>query len=175
MAEPFIGEIRMVGFTYAPRDWANADGQLIPIEQNPSLYALYGTTYGGDGRTNFALPDLRGRVPIHVGQGPGLPSYQQGWAGGQPSVVLRADQAPSHTHPATVHAKAATADQTTPAGHFWAEPGRAAYTTDHDSTMHADAVQVQANTGGGQPHQNMPPYLTVRLCVALTGDWPVRP
>ena len=175
MAEPFIGEIRMVGFTYAPYGWSNADGQLIPIMQNPTLYALYGTTYGGDGVNTFGLPDLRGRAPIHVGHGPGLPTYYQGQAGGQPTVVLQVNQAPSHTHPTTVHAKATTADQTTPAGHFWAEPGRAAYATDQDSTMHADAVQVQANTGGGQPHENMPPYLTVRLCVALVGVWPVRP
>ena len=174
MAEPYIGEIRMVGFSYAPYWWANADGQLLPIDQNPALYSLYSTTYGGDGRTNFALPDLRGRVPIHVGQGPGLPTYHQGQAGGQPTVVLQANQAPSHTHPATVHAKAATADQTTPVGHFWAEPGRAAYATDQDSTMHADAVQVQANTGGGQPHENRPPYLTIRFCVALMGVYPPR-
>jgi len=175
MAEPYIGEIRMVGFQYAPEGWANADGQILSIAEHSTLYSLYGTLYGGDGRTNFALPDFRGRVPIHTGHGAGLPTYQQGQAGGYPSVVLTANQAPSHTHPASVHAKAATADQATPAGHFWAEPGRAAYATDQDSTMHEDAVQVQANTGGGQPHENMQPYLTVRFCVAMIGLYPPRP
>lgn len=81
MAEPFLGQIQMFGFNFAPRGWANCDGQLLPIDQNQALYSLYGTTYGGDGRTTFALPDLRGRVPIHVGAGPGLPEYKQGQKG----------------------------------------------------------------------------------------------
>ena len=175
MAEPFIGEIRMVGFPYAPQYWANADGQLLAISEYNALFALYGTIYGGDGRTNFALPDLRGRVPIHCGHGTGLPDYNMGMAGGYPTVVLQANQVPPHTHPATVHAKAATADETNPAGHFWAEPGRAAYATDHDVTMNADSVEVQASSGGGQAHQNMQPYLTIRFCVALEGIFPPRP
>jgi len=174
MSEPFIGEIRMVGFQYAPEYWANADGQLLPVDQNPALYSLYSTLYGGDGRTNFGLPDFRGRVPIHTGRGVGLLDYHMGQAGGMPSVVLQADEAPVHTHPVTVQAKAATADQLTPTNHFWAEPSRAAFAADHDSTMNADAVQVQANTGG-QPHENMQPFLTVRFCVALDGVYPPRP
>lgn len=175
MTESFIGEIRMVGFTYAPENWANADGQMLQIAQYQSLFALYGTTYGGDGQQTFALPDLRGRVPLHVGHGPGLPSYPQGSMGGTPSVVLEEDQMPPHTHPAAAHAKAAVADQTSPVDHFWAEPGRAAYAADRDATMHEDAVQVLENAGGGQAHYNMQPYLTIQFCVSLFGIWPSRP
>lgn len=175
MSEPFIGEIRMVGFPYAPEHWANADGQLIPITQNPTLYSLYGTTYGGDGVQTFGLPDFRGRVPIHTGRGAGLPDYDMGQMGGYPSVTLHANQAPVHTHPATVHAKAATADQPTPTDHFWAETGRNTFAADQDSIMNADAVKVQENTGGGQPHENMQPYLTIRFCVSLDGLYPPRP
>ena len=174
MSEAFIGEIRMVGFPFAPQYWANADGQMLPIDQNPSLYSLYGTTYGGDGVNTFALPDFRGRVPIHTGRGVGLLDYHMGQAGGAPSVVLQANQAPAHTHPATVHAKAAAADQPTPTDHFWAEPGRNGFAADQDTTMNADAVQVQANSGG-QPHENMQPFLTVRFCVSLDGIYPPRP
>ena len=175
MSEPFIGEIRMVGFSYAPQHWVNADGQMMSINQHTSLFALYGTTYGGDGRTTFGLPDFRGRVPIHTGRGAGLLDYHMGQAGGYSSVTLQADQAPIHTHPATVHAKAATADQPTPTDHFWAETGRNTFAADQDSTMNADAVQVQANTGGGQPHENMQPFLTIRFIVALEGIYPPRP
>lgn len=177
MAEPFIGEIRMVGFLFAPEYWANADGQLLSINEHQALYSLYGTTYGGDARTTFALPDLRGRVPIHVGHGPGLPDYQMGWAGGYPTVVLSEPQMPVHDHAATVNAKAADADQAAPTDHYWAQlaRGATAYTTDHDTTMASDAVQVQPNTGGGQPHQNMQPYLTIRFCVSLNGIYPSRP
>ena len=173
--EPFIGEIRMVGFSYAPEGWANADGQMMSIQENPTLYSLYGTTYGGDGRTNFGLSNLRGRVPIHVGHGTGLPDYHMGQMGGQPTVVLQGNQVPSHTHPATVHAKAGSADQLTPAGHFWAEPGRTNYySADKDSTMNEGAVEVLENAGGGHAHENMPPYLTIRFCVALIGIYPPR-
>ncbi len=175
MAEAYIGEIRMVGFTYAPQYWANADGQILDIGQYQSLFALYGTLYGGDGRQTFALPDLRGRVPIHTGQGPGLPSFPQGSAGGVPSVVLAENEMPPHTHPAVAHAKAATADQTSPVDHYWAEPGRAAYAADRDATMNEDAVQVLENSGGGEAHYNMQPYLTIRFCVCLDGMWPPRP
>ena len=170
MAEPYIGEIRMVGFQYAPEGWANADGQLISVTENPALYSLYSTLYGGDGRSTFGVPDFRGRVPIHCNS-----QYRMGQMGGHPTVVLHDTQVPPHTHPTEVHAKAAEAHATNPEGHFWAEPGRAAYAPDHDVVMNADAVDVKENTGGGQPHENMPPYLTVRFCVALTGLYPPRP
>ena len=176
MAEPYIGEIRMVGFTFAPEGWANADGQMLAPSEYSALYSLYGTTYGGDGRSTFGLPDLRGRVPIHCGQGPGLPSYQMGWAGGYPTVVLSEPQMPAHDHTATVNAKAADADQAAPTDHYWAQlsRGAAAYAADHDTTMATDSVQV-GPSGGSQPHQNMQPYLTIRFCVAMTGIYPSRP
>jgi len=174
MADPYIGEIRMVGFTFAPEGWANADGQMLTVAEHSALYSLYGTTYGGDGRNTFGLPDLRGRVPIHCGQGPGLPSYQMGWAGGYPAVTLTAAEIPPHTHDATVNAKAAEGDQTSPENHYWGEPSRPAYAASKDVTMAADAVEV-GEGGGGQAHQNMQPYLTIRFCVALTGIYPSRP
>ncbi len=175
MTEPYIGEIRMVGFTFAPEGWANADGQFLPVSEHSALYSLYGTTYGGD-TTQFALPDLRGRVPIHCGQGPGLPPYQMGQAGGYPTVVLSTNEIPSHTHVATVNAKAADADQAAPTNNYWAQltRGAAAYAANHDTPMAADAVQVGAS-GGGEAHQNMQPYLTIRFCVALEGIYPRRP
>jgi len=175
MADAYLGEIRMVGFTFAPRDWANADGQLEAISENTALFSLYGTLYGGDGRTTFALPDLRGRVPIHEGRGPGLPLYQMGLAGGYPTVVLSEPQMPVHDHAVTVSAKAADADQAAPTNHYWAQLARGAkaYAADHDTTMAGDAVAVYAS-GGGQPHQNMQPYLTIRFCVCLQGLFPSR-
>ncbi len=175
MAEPYIGEIRMVGFTYAPQGWINADGQLLSVAEYTTLYSLYGTVYGGDGRNTFAIPDLRGRVPVHCGQGPGLPDYRMGSAGGSPTVVLTPNEIPSHTHTASVRAKAAEADQAAPSDHYWAQlaRGAAAYAADHDTTMASDAVHVDAS-GGSQAHQNMQPYLTIRFCVAMTGIYPPR-
>ena len=144
MADAYLGEIRMVGFQFAPRFWANADGQVLAINQNTALFSLYGTLYGGDGRSTFALPDLRGRVPIHTGNGPGLPYYQMGMAGGYPTVVLSEPEMPVHDHAVTVSAKAATADQAAPTDHYWAQlaRGAAAYAADHDTTMAGDAVDV---------------------------------
>jgi len=175
MAEPYIGEIRMVGFQYAPEHLADADGQLVPVNQNPSLYSLYGTLYGGDGRTNFGLPNFKGRVPIHVGHGAGLPDYRMGQAGGYPSVQLNQQQLASHSHTTATHAGAAAADQVSPADHYWAETNaRGTYLATHDVTMAADAVEI-GDTGGGQAHENMPPFLTIRFIVALAGLYPPRP
>ena len=175
MADPYIGEIRMVGFSYAPRGWANADGQLVPVDQQPSLFALYGTTYGGDGRNNFALPDLRGRVPIHVGQGPGTDYHRMGQAGGYATIELHESQIPPHSHPAIVHAKAAGGTDASPEGHYWAQHSRdLMYCTDGNVQMAADAVEVLASTGGGEPVSVMQPFLTIRYCVCMTGLFPPR-
>jgi len=174
MAEPFIGEIRLVGFQYAPEGWCNADGQMMSIQQNPTLYSLYGTLYGGDGRSTFGIPDFRGRVPIHTGRGAGLPDFRIGEAGGVPEVPLSEQELPNHGHSATVHAAAASGDQVTPQDHYWAEPQRAAYLATKNATMAGDAVVVDP-TGGGQAHPNMQPFLTVRFCVALDGIYPPRP
>ena len=122
MSDPFIGEIRLVGFQYAPVNWCNADGQIMNIRDNEALFSLYGTLYGGDGRNTFGIPDLRGRVPIHTGRGTGLPEFRMGEAGGAPEVTLTAQELGSHSHGAIVHAAAATGDQVTPQDHYWAEP-----------------------------------------------------
>jgi len=174
MAEPFIGEIRMVGFQFAPERWCNADGQLMQISQNPTLFSLFGTLYGGNGTTTFGIPDFRGRVPIHTGHGTGLPTYQMGQAGGFPEVALGSAELPTHSHGTVVHAAAATGDQVTPQDHYWAEPQRAAYLATKNATMADDAVEV-VPAGGGNAHYNMQPYLTVRFCVALDGIYPQRP
>jgi len=174
MSEPFVGEIRMVGFPFAPRYWANADGQMMQITENEMLFSLYGTIYGGDGRTTFGLPDFRGRVPIHTGQGTGLPGFEMGQAGGAVEVPLSVQEMPSHTHGAQVHASSQAGDQATPQDHYWAVPSRTTpFRADHDSTMSPDAVEVE-DAGGGQGHPNMQPFLTVRFCVSLDGVYPQR-
>ncbi len=175
MADAYIGEIRMVGFPYAPMYWSNADGQTLAISEYTTLYALYGTIYGGDGRVNFNLPDLRGRVPIHEGQGPGLPPYQMGWPGGMTSVLLGTNEIPNHAHAAKANAKAADATEAAPTDHYWAQlvRGGTAYGTDHDVEMAPDTVELNPN-GGTQAHENRPPYLTVRFCVCLDGMFPPR-
>jgi microcystin-dependent protein len=163
--EPFIGEIRMVGFTFCPQGWAEADGQILAIAQNTTLFALFGTTYGGDGTTTFALPDLRGRVPIHVGNG--------GSQGGTEAVTLSESQMPSHTH--TINAYSLEGDSAVPTGNLPAKSGIGDpdYSSETpDTTMDADTV---SSTGGGGSHDNMPPFLTIRFCVAMTGIFPSRP
>ena len=175
MSEPFIGEIRMVGFNYAPSGWANADGQLMPINQNPSLFALYGTIYGGDGRTTFALPDLRGRVPIHTGQAPGQPNYPQGYYGGMASVALATAQMPTHDHTITVKGSSGRVDSTTPLNNCLAVQGSDFYTNAApDQNMHT-GVGVCANAGSSSAHENRQPFLAIRFCVSLAGMWPSRP
>ncbi len=171
MSEPFIGEIRMVGFNFAPRGWALADGQLLPISSNSALFSLYGTTYGGDGRTSFALPDLRGRVPVQQGAGPGLSQYRIGSSGGAETVTLNTNQLPPHSHPLMAHE--AAGNQVGPTGHVLAGGGRNAnYSDQIPDTMLNDA-SVGA-TGGNQGHINMQPYLVINFCVALVGLFPSR-
>ena len=185
MSSPFIGEIRLMGFTFAPRGWANCDGQLLPIAQNTALFSLLGTTYGGDGRTTFGLPDLRGRVAIHTGNGPGLTPRSLGSRSGQERVTLTEAQIPSHDHTATAMS---TANAVAPGGNsndavdnFWADDVGVSSGTYHsgpaNATMNAGAVSTDvtvANAGGGQAHDNMQPYLTVRYCIAISGVFPSR-
>ena len=172
--EPFIGEIRMVGFNYAPVGWALANGALLPISEYSALYALYGTTYGGDGRQTFALPDLRGRAPINFGTGPGLPTYAIGQAGGAPAVTLHESQMPAHKHAVNAVGGRGSANSADPIGHLWAQASSGQIYSDAASTgeMNGNAT---SNTGGSQPHENMPPYLAINFCVALVGVWPSRP
>lgn len=174
---PFIGEVMPVGFTFCPRGWANADGQLLPINSNQALYSLYGTTYGGDGRTTFALPDLRGRVPIHTGTGPGLTSRPLGSRSGQENVTLTLNELPSHNHSASLRGEGqTTADSANPAGNTLAR-GATIYSDtsppDAADALHSGSVVI-GNNGGNLGHNNMQPYLTIRWCVALQGTFPSR-
>ena len=163
MSEPFLAEIRMVGFNFAPRGWAFCDGQILPINQNQSLYSLLGTTYGGDGRTSFALPDLRGRVPIHVGGG-----YQEGQKGGAETVDLTFAQT-AHSH--AVQASADNGDAPVPTNNYLASANNLYREPDNLTQLRAETV---SNTGGGQAHNNMQPYLAVNFCIALRGLFPSR-
>jgi len=173
MSEPFIGEIRMVGFNFAPRGWALCNGQLLSIASNNALFSLLGTIYGGDGRTTFALPNLQGRVPMHYGSGAGLSPRLIGEAAGQESVSLTEAQLPAHTHKA--RASSLKGNTNSPVGRVWSKDAgvqSATYTSNAaDADMAAGAI---APAGGGQPHNNMPPYLAVNFVIALQGIYPAR-
>jgi microcystin-dependent protein len=165
MAEPFLAEIRIIGFGFAPQGWARCDGQILPINQNQSLFSLLGTTYGGDGRTTFALPDLRGRTPMHKGGGLAL-----GQMGGQEGVALTQAEIPSHDHPMRASSQAANTAEAT--GAALAQSAENAYVgSSASASLSADSV---GNTGGGQPHNNMQPFLTLYFIIALTGTYPPR-
>ena len=170
--EAFIAEIRMFAGNFAPRDWALCDGQLLSINQHQALFSLLGTTYGGDGRTTFALPDLRGRVAIHPGQGPGLSYYNQGAIGGSERNTLTTNQLPSHNH--SVNAVTATGNQTSPTGNLVADSGlfdNEYSNANADTTLKSTMIE---NTGGGQPVNNIQPYGTVNYIIALYGTFPTR-
>lgn len=169
MSEPFLGEIRMFGFTFAPQGWALCDGQLLPISQNQALFALLGTTYGGDGTTTFALPNLQSRVPIHRGQGAGLSSYVAGQAGGTETVKLTAAQMPTHTH--SVKASSSAAASGKPEGSALAQSASHIYTAQPDTSTVMNAKMLGA-AGGSAPHGNIQPYLAVNFCIALAGIFP---
>jgi microcystin-dependent protein len=175
MSEPFLGQIQMFGFTFNPRGWANCDGQLLQIAQNQALFSLYGTTYGGDGRTTFGLPDLRGRAPIHVGQGTGLPAYTQGQKSGSPTVTLNDTEIPSHTHTFAVPCNTDDGSSDEPQNQF---PAKAAGgETIYAAAATPNAVMGAGTTGangGGRDHNNMQPYLVIRFCCALQGLYPSR-
>jgi microcystin-dependent protein len=167
MSEPFLGEIRIFGFNFAPRGWAFCNGQLLAISQNTALFSLLGTTYGGNGQTTFALPNLQSRVPVHFGQGPGLSSYSLGQAAGVESVTLIASQLPAHNH--TVNASTQSDITGNPTGNFPA--GGASYDTTANTTMNGAMV---GGGGGNQPHENLQPYLALNFCIALAGIFPSR-
>jgi microcystin-dependent protein len=169
MADPFVAEIRIFPFNFAPKGWAWCNGQLLPLGQNTALFSLLGTTYGGDGKATFALPDLRGRAPMHPGQGPGLSLRIQGESGGSDSVILEEDELPAHTH--RVLAAEEDAVFKTPAGMFVAS-GNAMFATAPNRTLSSQAL---ATAGGGLPHNNLQPYLTLFFCIALQGVFPARP
>jgi microcystin-dependent protein len=170
---PFIGEIMPFAGTFAPTGWAACNGQLMPISGNEALFALIGTTYGGDGVSTFALPDLRGRVPNHTGQGPGLSNYVQGQVGGTEAVTLTAAQMPAHTH---TLAEAAVGTAPVPNGRVPA-PSRAADLSYGPQTSPPGTMvsTVVGAVGGNQPHQNTQPTLAINFCIALQGVFPSRP
>jgi microcystin-dependent protein len=170
MSEPFLAEVRIVGFNFAPRGWAFCDGQILPINQNQSLYSLLGTTYGGDGRTSFALPDMRGRTPIHVGRSNGGDDHQQGQKGGEETHTLSAAEMPNHDHVA----KATSTVGNTPiaAGDLLADSPVQPYA--NPGNLVSIRSGTIANVGGGQAHETMQPYLAVNFCIALRGLFPSR-
>jgi microcystin-dependent protein len=171
MSEPFVGEIRMFAGNFAPRGWAFCDGELLAIAQNNALFSLFGTVYGGDGRTTFGLPDLRGRLPLHAGTGLGLSPRTLGSHGGSETETLTVNQLPSHTH--DYNGNTQPGNMNTPAGNVVA--ARAAAPTyaesDQDTNMASNSI---ANTGGSQPHTNLMPSLCVHFIVALLGIYPSR-
>jgi microcystin-dependent protein len=162
MAEPFLGEVRLMSFTFAPRGWALANGQLLPINQNQALFSLLGTTFGGDGRVNFALPDLRARVPIHVGNG-----HTLGQRGGEEAHTLSVAEVPTHTH--VVNASGSDGNTNLPGGSVLAT---AANVYGAAGSLIALQQPTVTNVGGSQPHLNMQPYLTLSFCIALQGIFP---
>jgi microcystin-dependent protein len=168
MSDPFLGELKLVGFGYAPKGWAFCNGQLLPINQNQALFALLGTTYGGDGRVNFALPDLRGRAPMHAGNGVWL-----GESGGQEHVTLAASQLPAHTH--TLSGTSDFANASVPGGALPAAKVRGGMNryapAGNDAVMGTSAL---APSGGSQPHPNMQPFGVLNWVIALQGIFPSR-
>jgi microcystin-dependent protein len=163
--DPFLGEIRLVPFTFAPRGWALCAGQLLPINQNQALFALLGTTYGGNGQTTFALPDLRGRVVVGVGQGTAGSEYQLGSTGGQESVKLTVGQLAAHAHPVR-----ANSDPSSTKNPVDAVPARGgAYAATQNAKMN---TVMLGKSGGGQAHENRQPYLSLNYIIALEGIFP---
>lgn len=174
MSEPFLAEVRMVGFDFPPRGWAFCDGQILPINQNQSLYSLLGTTYGGDGRTSFALPDLRGRTPIHVGRSDGGQEHRLGNKSGEETHTLAASEMPNHRHLAMGSATESTVSSvTTDNANVMGLTGNNIYgpASSALTTLKADTI---VHVGGGQAHNNMMPYLAVNFCIAMQGLFPSR-
>ena len=163
MAEPFLSEIRIMSFSFAPRGWALCNGQLLPINQNQALFSLLGTTFGGDGRVNFALPNLQGRTPIHVGSG-----HTLGEQGGEQAHTVSIAEVPTHTH--IVNASTLTADNVLPTNNLMAQSPAGLYGP--AASLVALAPSTVTNVGGSQAHLNMQPFLTLNFCIALQGIFP---
>lgn len=170
--EPFIGQIEVFGFNYIPQGWAQCNGQLLSIAQNSALFSLLGTTYGGDGISTFALPDLRGRVALNQGEGPGLSKYAIGQTSGQETVTLNTNQIPAHNHSGQLHASSGAANQEEAQNHLLSET--AIYTDAAANQVMNGASVTIGSTGGNQPHDNRQPYLVLNYCIALVGIFPSR-
>ncbi len=176
--DPFIAQIMMFGGNFSPRGWALCNGQLLPIAQNQALFSILGTTYGGDGRTTFGLPDMRGRVPMHPGNGPGLTQRRLGAKGGVEEVTLNTAQIPSHEHPVNTEVACSNAAGTadSPEARVWAgsSEGDQVYAASGNKKM-GDAVSVDVQpSGGGQAHTNVQPFICVNYIIALQGIFPSR-
>jgi microcystin-dependent protein len=179
MADPFVAEIRIFPFNFAPRGWAFCDGQLLPISQNTALFSLLGTTYGGNGQSNFALPNMQGNAPMHPGQGPGLSLHDLGETGGSQFITLLETEMPSHTH--ALQGNTANATSGSPNGNSYSK-GNWSFAGDGGAvaTYTVTAPNVQLNplavtiSGGSLPHNNMMPFLTLNFCIALQGVFPPR-
>jgi microcystin-dependent protein len=172
--DPFVAEIRIFPFNFAPKGWAFCDGQILPLSQNTALFSLLGTTYGGDGKSNFALPNMQGNVPMHPGQGPGLSLHDLGETGGSETVTLIESEIPAHSH--TMIADVTPGNRTGPATFALA---RATGATPYvPASASPPLVNMADNAitpaGGDQPHNNMQPYLTLNFCIALQGVYPPR-
>ncbi|WP_193612959.1 phage tail protein [Nocardioides lijunqiniae] len=175
MADPFVAEIRIFPFSFAPKGWAWCDGQLMPLSQNTALFALLGTTYGGNGKSNFALPDLRGRAPMHPDQGPGLSPRDLGESAGARSVTLQPSEMPSHAHHQLADASGRADLQTPGPDRVLARSsGGSAYQTT-TSGLEPMSEQSLAPAGADQPHNNLQPYLACYFNIALQGVFPPRP
>ena len=170
MSNPYVGEIRMFGGSFAPAGWMFCDGQVLPISENETLFNLIGTTYGGDGQETFALPDLRGRVPIHMGKGKDQITYQIAEMAGEESVTLTVQQIPAHSH-AWLVSNNAVGLQTNPSGNVLAQSPQAKLYID-DVPNVSLAPQVVGNVGGSQPHENLQPYACINFIISLFGVFP---
>lgn len=173
MADPFVAEVRIFPFNFAPKGWAWCDGQLLPLSQNTALFSLLGTTYGGNGKSNFALPDLQGRAPMHPGQGPGLALHDLGETGGTETVTLLESEIPAHSHAMRAH--------DIDLGELSAPSATRSLARSTNATAYAPAANLVAMApealppaGGDQPHNNLQPYLTFYFCIALQGVFPPR-
>ena len=173
MADPFVAEIRIFTFNFAPKGWAFCDGQLLPLSQNTALFSLLGTTYGGDGKSTFALPDLQGSAPMHPGQGPGLSLHDLGETGGSETVTLLESEIPSHPH--SVVASEVDGNERTLLGQLLAHGvSISGYQAPSPGTVTQLAWSAVAPAGGDAPHNNLQPYLTFYFCIALQGVFPPR-
>lgn len=172
MSEPFVGEIRMFAGNFAPRGWAFCDGQLLAVSQNDALFSLLGTIYGGDGRTTFGLPDLRGRIPLHAGTGPGLSPRRLGAKGGAEEVTLTVNQMPSHNHE-PFRASGDRGNEANPGGNVLAESPQIALYLEDPPSVSLDSGVI-THVGGSRSHTNLMPYLCVHFIIALVGIYPSR-
>lgn len=174
MSDPFLAEIRIFPFSFAPNGWAFCNGQLLPISQNTALFALLGTFYGGDGKSTFALPDLKGRIPLQPGIGQGQSPHELGEMGGAETVTLLPSEMPVHLHTMSALPETATVQAPAAGRAIARSQNTSAYQNNTTQALEAMASETLALTGGSFPHNNLQPYLTLNFCIALFGEFPAR-